>query len=172
MFQPESTVLCRAYARFCSSLPLHVECRPSDDRRRCAHTSSPAARNPQSGQKIPVHRESIWLPRPFIDYTPFACQFASGFFRISDKKFLLFQNLPVVFPAPAFALLHREDETFSPKVVSNCTKGVSGSQKDLGTQHFCALRGGSGLSYGVAYLRLKVSGSKSGSSQKRVMISV
>ncbi|MFR7802418.1 MAG: hypothetical protein ACLU4E_10375, partial [Faecalibacterium prausnitzii] len=28
--------------------------------------------NPQSGQKIPVHRESIWLPRPFIDYTPFA----------------------------------------------------------------------------------------------------
>jgi len=37
------------------------------------------------------------------------------FFRISDKKFSHF--LTGRFPAPGFALLHREDENFSPKLV-------------------------------------------------------
>ena len=89
--KPESTVLCRACARFCSSLPLHalpVQCRPSDGQAAmsatyfisCGTKSAKRAENPCPSRK---HLASTAIYRLYT----FCCQFARGFFRISDKKF-------------------------------------------------------------------------------------
>ena len=83
-------MLCRACARFCSSLPLHalpVQCRPSDGQAAmsatyfisCGTKSAKRAENPCPSRKYLASTAIYRL------YT-FCCQFARGFFRISDKK--------------------------------------------------------------------------------------
>ena len=172
--KPESTVLCRACARFCSSLPLHalpVQCRPSDGQAAmsatyfisCGTKSAKRAENPCPSRK---HLASTAIYRLYT----FCCQFARGFFRISDKKFFckIFRCLwprLLRFSTVKMKLFHQ-------KLSQLHKRHLPAAKKPPGTQHFCTLRAARTLSYGVDYLRLKVSGSKSGSSQKRVMISV
>ena len=90
-------MLCRACARFCSSLPLHafpVQCRPSDGQAAmsatyfiyCGTKSAKRAENPCPSRK---HLASTAIYRLYT----FCCQFARGFFRISDKKLFCIKAL-------------------------------------------------------------------------------
>ena len=129
----------------------------------CGTKSAKRAENPCPSRKYLASTAIYRL------YT-FCCQFARGFFRISDKKFFckIFRCLwprLLRFSTGKMKLFHQ-------KLSQLHKRHLPAAKKPPGTQHFCALRAARALSYGVDYLRLKVSGSKSGSSQKRVIISV
>ena len=173
--KPESTVLCRACARFCSSLPLHalpVQCRPSDGQAAmsatyfisCGTKSAKRAENPCPSRKYLAFTAIYKL------YT-FCCQFARGFFRISDKNFSKFKigsslPPPSVFSTGKMKLFHQKLSQLHKSQVIPCQNAACGRAFLLFHRRHLPLCGG------PAYFRLNFSGSKSGSSQKRVMISV
>ena len=163
---------CARLATACRFSVLCLGCRSTDGQAAmiatyfifCGTKSAKRAENPCPSRKYLASTAIYRL------YT-FCCQFARGFFRISDKNFSKFKigsslPPPSVFSTGKMKLFHQKLSQLHKSQVIPCQNAACGRAFLLFHRRRLPLCGG------PAYFRLNFSGSKSGSSQKRVMISV
>ncbi len=157
-WNPESTAVFTCLRPFDRSLPLQrspvpvpVHRRTGGDDRHILHLSRHKIR--KTGRNSLSAEEDIWLPQPFIDYTPFVVNLQEVFsvFPIKNSR-----NSKAVFSLPVLVFLHRKDETFSPKVVIIAqTAGLSLAKTPPAAEHFCSSQAALLIFQGSAYFRLK-----------------